>query len=228
MSDIKFKIEDQVVEIPHKIAMMSVLLRTTLDTTLPVEKDDNDIPIVCIATTRDVQILINYYNNGTIDDDILEAFDRLIIEPKITTLDRLAYYWIDKICPVDLRDKKLITTHIRVIPENTNGYCTLNDICKPVRRFQNYGILLKNIEKPTLYTLIKIDENGPRDNIIITYSKPSTEEQYIILDDICYNAYDTLKKYKNSYRYMLVISDYPKLYSYIDYIKYNVATLHIH
>lgn len=214
---------------------MSILLRTTLNTDLPVERNENGVPVVEIVTLRDIEILIDYYNNGNVTDDIIEAFDRLIVEPRRSNISGLKYYWIDKICPIPLRDNKILTTYNPVVVHDNisqavryNSINRIDDIIKPVRRFQHYGILLKELKKPEIYTLIPIDENGPRGKVTIKYTNiiPRDGQQCNILDEICYNAYDTLKKYEKTYKYMLVISDTPKLYSYIIYVKNYVLTTH--
>lgn len=222
---VKFNIEGQVVEVEDDIVRMSTLLSTTCDTNLRVDCDINGNPIVEIIIGNDVKVLTNYYTTGEISDDILDAFDRLLFNGPITK-DRLKLYWLDKICPISIRDKKIITRYTSTTDKITNISTTsLEDIWKPLRRFQHYGILLNGINKPSTYTLIPIDKDGPRGKVNIMYSQPSTSEKYIVLDDICYNAYETLKKYKKEFTYLLIISDHPTLYSIDEYIRNHVIPL---
>lgn len=231
MSSNKFSIEGTIIDIDDNIVNLSLLLKTTLNTDLRVDVDNDGIPIVEIATIGDVHLLEDYYYNGNVNIHMLEAFDRLIVEPRITSLDKLKYYWIDKLCPVSLRDQKITATYVPVYPNQLNKridasiVAKLEDIWKPVRRYQDYGILLNGIKQPIIYTLIPIDINGPRGKVTVRFSKISSNEQCNILDDICYNAYDTLKKYRGSYTHLLVISDIPTLYSYDDYIKNYIIPL---
>lgn len=216
MHSIKFNIQGEVVEVDEEVVKLSILLSTTMNTNLRVDLDDEGIPIVEIVTKDDIDILIKYYKNGEISHNIVEAFDRLIVEPRITKLDKLKYYWLDKLCPVPLRDQMIIAPFLPI----------LDDICKHVRRFQDYGILLDEYSVPETYTFIPIDVNGPRGKVLQRYLKPTTKVEHVILNDICYNAYDTLRKYKR--KYMLVISDTPTMYSIHSYIINYVLPLRQH
>lgn len=222
---VKFNIEGQVVEVEEDIVKMSTLLSTTCSTDIRVDCDEDGNYVVEIATGNDVKILTSYYTTGEVSNEILDAFDRLLFNGPISK-DRLKLYWLDRICPPTLRDKKIITRYINVINKKTNVSTTsLEDIWKPLRRFQHYGILLNDIEKPDTYTLIPIHEDGPRGKVNVMYSQPSTCSKYYVLDDICYSAYDTLKKYKKDFTYLLIISDYPTLYSIDEYIRNHVIPL---
>lgn len=226
MSTIKFNIEGEVISVEEELVNLSVLLKTTLSTDLPVDLDEQGNPIVEIISKRDINILHDYYYHGIIVDDIVEAFDRLIIQPRYTKLDKLKYYWIDKLCPKDVRDSLILTVYLPVYTSKRDTTAdTVKSIYEPVQRFQDYGILLNGIKKPEIYTLIPIHKDGPRGNVIRRFSTLSTKEKYTILDDVCYTAYDTLKKYHDKYTHMIVISDSPRLYSYVNYLKYNVLPL---
>jgi hypothetical protein len=111
------------------------------------------------------------------------------------------------------------TLHIPIYNNKILASNTLESIWKPVRKFQDYGILLPKMEKPDEYHLIPISELGPRGKVSIRFKTLSTEEKHIILNDVCTSAYETLKKYKASYTHMIVLSDKPIVYSISDYIR---------
>lgn len=217
MSKFKFSIEGHVVELEESIVNMSALLRTTLNTNMTIETDEEGNPIVEIANLRDIDILRKYYEYGNITKDIVEVFDRLIIQPRLIKTKSLKLYWLDRICKN--KDTQIRTLHIPLCNNKQLVSNTLESIWKPVRRFQDYGILLSKMEKPDEYHLILISEFGPRGDVSIRYNILSTTEKHIILNDVCTSAYETLKKYKATYTHMIVLSDKPIVYSISDYIR---------
>lgn len=217
MATFKFSIEGHVEELDESIINMSVLLRTTLRTDMTVEKDKEGNPIVEIATLDDISVLKKYYEYGKVSVNIVEVFDRLIVEPRLTCNRKLRIYWLDKLCKN--KDMEIRTLHIPLCNNKELSDNTLSSIWKPVRKFQDYGILLSRMEKPVEYHLIPISKTGPRGEVCLRYKTPSTTEKHIVLNDVCTSAYETLKKYKATYTHMVVISDTPVVYSISDYIR---------
>jgi len=203
----KFDIGGDIVEVPEGLVDMSDLLRTTLSTDIPVDKNENGIPIVEIATVEDVRVMTVYYNTGQVLEGYDIAMDTLLIIPRL--LDPIKR----RICTN--RTREIVIESVKLRPE----------IWQPVRRFQDHVILLHTLEVPDVYHMMKLTDPEGKGEVSVRYKDIEIlgGKSYQILDEDCENIYETLKKYRSKYMYMVVICDQPKVYSIDMYMKMKLG-----